>query len=165
MSSVWTLTDTRLCKIQWYPAWHYTRFERVGTIDEIVISNLTWKGGTTSELRGWDHFSLPAPKGLVCVKPVMSYGYFTLIQLEQGAWDFSTGLRPTKTPVEKCGIILGRQNEVPANRFIVLACVNPDWRPPRNQASSSSTFLSNRQTEAVCLWVWWWLPCIQHDVT
>ena len=32
----------------------------------------------------------------------------------QGAWGFSTGLRPTKTPVEKCEIILGRQDDVPA---------------------------------------------------
>ena len=32
----------------------------------------------------------------------------------QGAWGFSTGLRPTKTPVQKCEIILGCQNDVPA---------------------------------------------------
>ena len=35
----------------------------------------------------------------------------------QGVWGFSTGLRPTKTPVEKREIILGRQKNVPANRF------------------------------------------------
>ena len=55
----------------------------------------------------------------VCVKSVMSFGYFTLIQLEQGAWDFSTRLTPTKTPVEKCEIILGRQN----SRF----CMCQSW--------------------------------------
>ena len=144
MNPAWTLTDTRVCKIRWYPAWHYTRLEQF-LIDEIVISSLACKGGTISELRGWDHLSL-ALKGLVCLKPVMPYGYFTLIQLEQGAWDFSTSLRPTKMSVEKCEIILGLQSDVPANRFLVFPCVNPDWRSPRNQASSSSTFLSNQQT-------------------
>jgi len=125
-----------------YTAWAILMY---GALDEIVISNLACKGGTISELRGWDHLSL-ALKGLVCLKPVMPYGYFTLIQLEQGAWDFSTSLRPTKMSVEKCEIILGLQSDVPANRFLVFPCVNPDWRSPRNQASSSSTFLSNQQT-------------------
>ena len=82
-----------------------------------------------------------------CVwNPLFHTDMITEIQLEQGAWDFSTGLRPTKTPVEKREVILKRQNDVPANRFLVFAGVNPDWNPPRNQASSSSTFLSNQQT-------------------
>ena len=141
----------------------------------------------------WDHSSSPALTGLVCVKPVISYGFYYNDLTRAGGWsvnhkspatedasDFtvtwsqdagmtyllqcSRGYFCWKTKLLSNARFQGhvlRWHRISENgkrlsrepprwsysHFLTcFACVNPDWKLPRNQASWSSTLLINQQT-------------------
>ena len=143
-----------------------------------MISNLAWKGGTTSELRGWDHFSSPAPTGLVCVCETRYFicFFFTIVQLEHGDQASSDWPDPTKLGHWK-GSGLRTLSHVPASFWIaafgtvaravkyrlvrysgsIYVMFDHDWHTLtwwalRHKATRSSTFLINQKPkQCVCV--------------